>query len=457
MKSALLCVLFAAEALSLPAAAQVYLAERYFPLAPGTTYTVQGGAATFTCQSGSPTAIGPATVATPVVCSSGDTTYWTNDALGLRKHRVVIPALGATLDFQPPFVSLPQTFGPGSSLQTSGDVLVNGTRVGTYAGTLAVAGEERVTVPAGTFTAVRVQQTVNGTFIDGSSSLDTSTVWLSEDVGGVQESADGMIVQLLSSTRLPLLVSAVLPASRSPTVGNAATVFATIINAGPSVGRACGIALVDALPATLGFAMTDPATNQVVGALNAPVDIPANNGARSFVVALTPSQPIAPTDVRLRFDCENSPEAGILTGINTVAFSASDSPVPDVIALAATISNDGIVNIPGNTGTGAFAVASANVGAGGQITVTLDTGTGTVPAGLTVCETIPADGTCQATPTMSVTTTIPAAGTPTFGVFVQGLGAPVPFSPATNRIYLRFRDATGTVRGATSVAVRTVP
>jgi len=36
--------------------------------------------------------------------------------------------------------------------------------------------------------------------------------------------------------------------------------------------------------------------------------------------------------------------------------------------LAATLNNDGIVNIPGATGTGVFSVASVNVGGSGSIT-----------------------------------------------------------------------------------------
>jgi len=40
------------------------------------------------------------------------------------------------------------------------------------------------------------------------------------------------------------------------------------------------------------------------------------------------------------------------------------------------------------------------------------------------------------------------------GVFAVASG-PMPFAPAANRIYVRFSDASGTVRGSTSVAVRT--
>jgi hypothetical protein len=53
-----------------------------------------------------------------------------------------------------------------------------------------------------------------------------------------------------------------------------------------------------------------------------------------------------------------------------------------------------------------------------------------------------------------VTTPINANATPTFGIFVQGNGI-VPFDPAANRIFVRFKDAGAVTRGSTGVAVRT--
>jgi hypothetical protein len=67
--------------------------------------------------------------------------------------------------------------------------------------------------------------------------------------------------------------------------------------------------------------------------------------------------------------------------------SASNTPVPDIVALAATITNNGIVNVPGTMGTGAFAVATVNVGASGNITASADTGSATLPVNITLCQT----------------------------------------------------------------------
>jgi hypothetical protein len=41
------------------------------------------------------------------------------------------------------------------------------------------------------------------------------------------------------------------------------------------------------------------------------------------------------------------------------------------------------------------------------------------------------------------------------GIFVAGGGAVVPDLPAINRVFVRFTDAGGALRGETSVAVRT--
>ena len=231
------------------------------------------------------------------------------------------------------------------------------------------------------------------------------------------------------------IVAAVLPSSRSVQVGTAATAFATIINASSVTATACGISLLTSLPATFTYQTTDPATNQVIGSPNTPVNIAAG-AAQSYVFALTPSAPVGPTDVQLSFDCTNSDPAPINTGLNTLLLSASTTPVPDVVALAATPTNDGIVNIPGTNGTGAFAVATVNVGATGAITASADTGATSLPLTVSLCETNPATGQCISGIGSTVATTINANATPTFGIFVQASGN-VPFDPAANRVFVQ--------------------
>jgi hypothetical protein len=248
------------------------------------------------------------------------------------------------------------------------------------------------------------------------------------------------------------LVSAVLPSSRSVQINSTATAFATIINAGSSPAIGCGIAPVTSVAAAFSFQATDPATNQPTGAPNAPVDIAAG-ASRSFIFAFTPTAQIAPTDVVLSFDCANTRPAPTNSGLNTLLLSASASPIPDIVALAAS-SPPGIVNIPGTTGTGVFAVATVNVGATEVITAIADTAGAALPLSILLCQTDPATGICLAAPAGSVTTTINANATPTFGVFVQATGN-VPFDPAANRVYVRFRDGSGVTRGSTSVAVQT--
>jgi hypothetical protein len=44
--------------------------------------------------------------------------------------------------------------------------------------------------------------------------------------------------------------------------------------------------------------------------------------------------------------------------LDTLRFSGSATPVPDVVALAATAQNDGILHITGTSGPNAFAVAA---------------------------------------------------------------------------------------------------
>jgi hypothetical protein len=276
-----------------------------------------------------------------------------------------------------------------------------------------------------------------------------------QDLAVANQFSDNVSI-LLNGTALVVggpLIAAVLPSSRSVQVNTPVTVFATVINIGQAIAPGCSIAPLTSVPASFAFQTTNTATNQVIGFPNATANIAAG-AAQSFVFALTPTAPFPPTEVQFSFNCANSDPAPINVGLNTLLLSASATPVPDIVALAATTTNDGIVNVPGTNGTGAFAVATVNVGASGSITASADTGNATLPVNIFLCQTNPTTGQCISAIGPSVTTTINANTTPTFGIFVQGNGN-VPFDPAANRIFVRFRDGGNVTRGSTSVAVRT--
>jgi YVTN family beta-propeller protein len=249
------------------------------------------------------------------------------------------------------------------------------------------------------------------------------------------------------------LVAAVLPVSRSVQVGNTATAFATIIDAGPDNASTCTIAPTTSIPMIFQFQTTNSASNALTGIANTPANIAAGQ-AQSFVIALTPTAAFAPTNIAFTFTCANAPSpAAVTVGVDTLNLSGSAAPVPDIVALAAS-GDPGFVDVAGATGTGAFAVATVNLGVDATITATANTGAANLPVTLTVCQTNPMSGACLAAPAPSVTTDIQPNATPTFGIFVTG-SASVANSPGVNRVFVTFTDAGGTLRGETSVAVRT--
>jgi hypothetical protein len=250
-------------------------------------------------------------------------------------------------------------------------------------------------------------------------------------------------------------VSSVLPAGRSVEVGATATVFATMINTSPTAPSGCQIGLPASAPAGLSilYQTTNPATNALTGTPNTPATIAGNDGIATFVLAFSATGPLTAPGLALSYVCTGVQPVTTVPGVNTVDLLFSATPIADVIALAATASNDGTVDVSLSGGGGAFAVASDNVGVDSLITVTTDTGGATLPLGITVCETS-SNGQCFATSSPSVTLDYMSGATPTFSIFVTAT-APVPFAPATSRIFLRFMDAQGVSHGATSVAVQT--
>ena len=263
------------------------------------------------------------------------------------------------------------------------------------------------------------------------------------------------VVLVLSAEELPSNSiapgAAILPSGRAVTVNSTATAFATLLNASDTPIERCRFRPTSDLPINFFYRQTNPATNAAFGPNDPIVDVAANTAA-TFIFSITPTASFSSTSIGFRFTCGTTPDAPTVTGVNTFDLAASDSPLADVIALAATLGNNGIVDLPASVGAGAFSVATINLGSTESIEVSAQSTGGLSGLELFVCPTDAATGQCQSDPAASVTQPMATNETATFAVFVNG--ADIPFNPAANRVFVRFANAAGAARGATSVAVR---
>jgi Metallo-peptidase family M12B Reprolysin-like/Bacterial Ig domain len=257
--------------------------------------------------------------------------------------------------------------------------------------------------------------------------------------------AVGFPAQAVPNRRLR---SSVLPTSRFVTTGSAATAFMTVINPNQVDGTNCVIEHHGPNRENFSYQRTDPATNALVGTADTPVDIPAG-AVQTFLISLTPAADVSGVRFAPYASCDNVPMAEVSPGLNTVDLGADAAGGPDIIALSATIGNNGIVDVPDGR-RGVFSVATVNLGGAGDVTVSAQSLDPDLPATGQVCQT-DAAGACMAPAADSLTLNIGPNETPTFGVFVRTTYA-TPFS-ARQRFQFQTQVG-GVIRGSTSVAVR---
>lgn len=255
------------------------------------------------------------------------------------------------------------------------------------------------------------------------------------------------------------LAAAVLPSSRSVQTGATATAFASVINTGTQSATGCAIAPSTSVPATFVYRQTNPATNQPIGNNNTPATI-APGAVQTFVLSFTPTAVFASTDIQFNISCTGGAPAPVYPGVNTFLLSSSATAPPDIITIAATLTNDGVTVVPGTTANaaGIMTVAALNLGPAATLTVRpriLDAG---IPVTATVCEVNTSTAACLAPASASVQSAVARAaagqGFSGYTVFVKATGA-VAFHPESFRVALEFVDSTNIVRGATSTAVLT--
>ncbi len=253
------------------------------------------------------------------------------------------------------------------------------------------------------------------------------------------------------------LVAAVLPSGRAVMTGVTASAYVTIINTGTAPALQVGISLATQIPATFEYYQTDPLTNALIpGTRNTPADIPSG-GTQTYAIFITPTAAFGPVGIAFSYAGLNTSPVPTLPGINTLSLAATDIPVADAVALAATLSNDGILHLGGVGTTQAFVVAMFNVGVGDTIQVTADPSPPGSPLEVLLCQTDPATGNCITTQLPSLSLLVGSGTASAFGVFVKAIG-PIANDPAVNRLFITFRSTSiGIVVGQTSIGVTTDP
>ena len=193
------------------------------------------------------------------------------------------------------------------------------------------------------------------------------------------------------------------------------------------------------------FCLSDdkPGHQRVDGIAEHAVRLP-NGGSQSLVLALTPAAQIAPTEENFVFQCSGAAAAAAdIIGVNTLLLSADAGQPADVIALAATPTQDGGAAPAGRESAQAFAVATVNLGVAALVTVTVDRGDITLPVSLAICQTNPAAGSLPCGTEHLSHRDDRRQHHPNLRFFVTAKSA-LPFFPSHVRAFVRLRTRLGT-------------
>ena len=119
--------------------------------------------------------------------SEGDIEYYTNDENGLLNHGFIDTTDNSNIIATPPLKILDSNPFIGQRIETSGILTFNDPQTGTfnldYTYSSIVKGYETITVPIGTFNALKVEINLNASF----QIVQTTTYWLVEAIGIIKE------------------------------------------------------------------------------------------------------------------------------------------------------------------------------------------------------------------------------------------------------------------------------
>ncbi len=267
-------------------------------------------------------------------------------------------------------------------------------------------------------------------------------------------------------TQSIVLNAAVLPNSRAVDISVTATFFATISNSGTGNASNCSIALNGTAPATMSISyQTTDAGNNLTGTADTPVGI-ASGTSQSFLISVSSSASFT-GKVPLNFSCAEG-NANSFAEVNQPDVRFTAGAGPDIIAIGATLSNDGIAVLDRAANLAAISISAINIGGPsaiasgpskpkaneapisvfGQVSGFLTVGNFDV----LICETN-TSGVCLAPLNTAVSANIGDTAS-TFSAFLVGdPDAGLPFFPSDYRMKIIFTDTNGNVVGSTSAAL----
>jgi len=185
----------------LSATVRAFPSAPYMPLADGNTWTylTNGVPDTVAVQPGTYLVNGQATKLT--LHASGDQNFSSNDASGIREHKSFVASIyisgygftSATQTLSPPIIHAHAETSIGATLYQSGVDTLDYTGIGafplSYSWSSTIVGYETVTVPAGTFNAIKISETlvvygyIGATYVVTNGS---NTVWAVPNLGSVK-------------------------------------------------------------------------------------------------------------------------------------------------------------------------------------------------------------------------------------------------------------------------------